>query len=185
MTRPEDDRWSKWQRACISALYENYNDSFWRRRFVLEEGSNWQTVAGEKAPGEWRVAPHRILARPIESYTVISGVTMGWLLRLVTEGPTGGSLSVPTVLFYFKSEGRGPDLRKWRGPRMAALRLWRWWGQREYRGYRGNTAGMGDGLHGNTVGTGISLTVTPWVYETIIQQTAVLRLRSYSFHNCR
>ena len=25
---------------------------------------------------------------------------------------------------YFKSEGRGPDLRKWRGPRMVALRVW-------------------------------------------------------------
>ena len=25
---------------------------------------------------------------------------------------------------YFKSEGRVPDLRKWRGPRMVALRLW-------------------------------------------------------------
>jgi len=33
-----------------------------------------------------------------------SGVTMGWLLRLVT--------GAPTVLFYFKSERRGPDLRK-------------------------------------------------------------------------
>ena len=26
---------------------------------------------------------------------------------------------------YFESEGRGPDLRKWRGPRMVALHLWR------------------------------------------------------------
>ena len=25
---------------------------------------------------------------------------------------------------YFKSEGRGPDLRKWRGPQVVALRLW-------------------------------------------------------------
>jgi len=40
-----------------------------------------------------------------------SGVTMGWLLRLVTGGPTGGR-GPPTVLFYFKSEGRGLDLRK-------------------------------------------------------------------------
>ena len=37
-------------------------------------------------------------------------------------------------------------------------------------GDSGNTADTavtprdGDGLHGNTVGTGISLTVTPWVY---------------------
>ena len=52
-----------------------------------------------------------------------SRVTMGWLLRLVTGGPTGGR-GPPTVQFYFKSEGRGPDLRKWRGPRMVALRLW-------------------------------------------------------------
>jgi len=36
-----------------------------------------------------------------------SGVTMGWLLRLVTGGPTGGR-GPPTVVFYFKSEGRGP-----------------------------------------------------------------------------
>ena len=43
--------------------------------------------------------------------SVNSGVTMGWLLRLVTGGPTGGR-GPPTVLFYFKSEGRGPDLRK-------------------------------------------------------------------------
>ena len=27
---------------------------------------------------------------------------------------------------YFKSEGRGPDLRKWRGARMVALRLCAW-----------------------------------------------------------
>jgi len=40
-----------------------------------------------------------------------SGVTMGWLLRLVTGGPTGGR-GPPIVLFHFKSEGRGPDLRK-------------------------------------------------------------------------
>jgi len=40
-----------------------------------------------------------------------SGVTMGWPLRLVTGAPTGGR-GPPTVLFYFKSEGRGPDLRK-------------------------------------------------------------------------
>ena len=39
------------------------------------------------------------------------GVTMGWLLRLVTGGPIGGRVP-PTVLFYFKSEGRGPVLRK-------------------------------------------------------------------------
>jgi len=31
---------------------------------------------------------------------------MGWLLRLVTGGPTNGR-GPPTVLFYFKSEGRG------------------------------------------------------------------------------
>ena len=41
-----------------------------------------------------------------------SGVPMGWLLRLVTGGTTGGR-GPPTVLFYFKSEGRGPDLREW------------------------------------------------------------------------
>jgi len=45
----------------------------------------------------------------------ISGVTMGWLLRLVTGGgPTDGR-GPPKILFYFKSEGRGPDLRQWRG----------------------------------------------------------------------
>ena len=47
----------------------------------------------------------------VRTSRVVSGVTMGWLLRLVTGGPTGGR-GPPTVLFYFKSEGRGPDLRK-------------------------------------------------------------------------
>jgi len=37
-------------------------------------------------------------------------------------GPSGGR-GPPTVLFYFKSEGRGPDLKKVTGPRMVALRL--------------------------------------------------------------
>ena len=37
-------------------------------------------------------------------------------------GPTGGR-GPPTVLFYFKSEEMGPDVRKCRGPRMVALRL--------------------------------------------------------------
>jgi len=50
---------------------------------------------------------------------------MGWLLRLVTGSPTGGR-GPPTVLFYVKSKGVGPDLRKWRGPRMVALRLCVW-----------------------------------------------------------
>jgi len=38
-----------------------------------------------------------------------SGVTMGWLLRLVTGAPL--VVGAPTVLFYVKSEGRGPDLK--------------------------------------------------------------------------
>jgi len=43
-------------------------------------------------------------------YDSRSGVTMGWLLRLVTGGPlvVGG----PDSSIYFKSEGRGTDLRK-------------------------------------------------------------------------
>ena len=39
---------------------------------------------------------------------------MGWLLRLVTGAPL--VVGAPTVRFYFKSEGRGPDLKKCRGP---------------------------------------------------------------------
>jgi len=47
----------------------------------------------------------------LRNISMPSGVTMGWLLRLVTGAPlvVGGP---PTVLFYFKSEGRGLDLRK-------------------------------------------------------------------------
>ena len=41
-----------------------------------------------------------------------SGVTMGIVAAASSDGgPTGGR-GPPTVLFYFKSEGRGPDLRK-------------------------------------------------------------------------
>jgi len=48
---------------------------------------------------------------------------MGWLLRLVTGGPTGGR-GPPIVLEFLVINFRGRDLRKWRGPRMVALRLW-------------------------------------------------------------
>jgi len=41
-----------------------------------------------------------------------SGVTMGIVAAASSDGgPTGGR-GPPTVLFHFKSEGRGPDLRK-------------------------------------------------------------------------
>ena len=40
-----------------------------------------------------------------------SGVTMGWLLRLVTGGHTGGR-GPPTVLEFLMINFRGPDLRK-------------------------------------------------------------------------
>ena len=42
--------------------------------------------------------------------TVVSGVTMGWLLRLVT-GATGGR-GRPTVLEFLVINFRGHDLRK-------------------------------------------------------------------------
>ena len=59
-------------------------------------------------------------------WTELSGVTMGWLLRLVTGGPTGGT-GPPTVVVFLVINFRGPDLRKWRGPRMVALRVWPNW----------------------------------------------------------
>jgi len=40
---------------------------------------------------------------------------MGWLLRLVTGGPTGGK-GPPTALEFLVINFRDPDLRKWRGP---------------------------------------------------------------------
>ena len=40
-----------------------------------------------------------------------SSVTMGWLQRLVTAGPTGGR-GPPTVLEFLVINFRGPDLRK-------------------------------------------------------------------------
>ena len=40
-----------------------------------------------------------------------SGVMMGWLLRLVTGGPTAGRGS-QTVLEFLVINFRGPDLRK-------------------------------------------------------------------------
>jgi len=71
----------------------------------------------EGSPGQTAVKQVRVfltshLLPPYETDDLTcSGVTMGWLLRLVTGGPTGGR-GPTTVLFYFKSEGKGPDLRK-------------------------------------------------------------------------
>jgi len=55
-----------------------------------------------------------------------SGVTMGWLLRLVTGGRSTGGRGPPTVLEFLVinfSVCLVLVLRKWRGPRMVALRL--------------------------------------------------------------
>jgi len=58
---------------------------------------------GYRSGARCRLAYTQLMPLPL------SGVTMGWLLHLVVVG------GPPTVLFYVKSEGRRPDLRKWRG----------------------------------------------------------------------
>ena len=106
------------------------NDSVLVLYFRLDRANPVSAVKRNAKPKNMWKSQQKSTGRSVGKYQIILH-SIQWRKNGVAAassdgGPTGG-MGPSTVLEFLVINFRVPDLRKWRGPRMVALRLWLYW----------------------------------------------------------